>query len=348
MTAAGQQLLDTQGMREAHASLPDQIERAAAAARDLDGLPQHEWIEQVVILGMGGSGVAGDIVHAVTAPLSPVPVTVVKNYELPAFVGEGTLAFAMSFSGNTEEVLESATEAAVQGAKVVAVTSGGELERLATGWGSPISRIDVDVSQPRAALGALVAPPLVALERVGLFPGAGQWIAIAVDQLRARREQLLGDDSPAREIARRINRTIPLIHGGGALGATAAQRWKTQINENAKAPAFWAAQPELCHNEVVGWGQNGDVTRQVLSVIQLRHTAEHPQVDRRHQLVGDSMQEFVSDVIEVRAEGDGDLAQILDLMFIGDFVSLEMAFAEGIDPGPIVAIDELKAALHAR
>ena len=345
MTAG--QLLDTQGMREAHASMPDQIERAAAAARQLEGLPEHEWVEQVVILGMGGSGIAGDIVHAVTSPLSPVPITVVKNYELPAFVGEGTLAFAMSFSGDTEEVLEATTEAAIQGAKIVAVTSGGELERLATGWGSPISKIETDVTQPRAALGALVTPPLVALERVGLFPGATQWIALALEQLRRRREVLLGDDSPAREIARRIGRTIPVIHGGGALGATAAQRWKTQINENGKAPAFWSAQPELCHNEVVGWGQNGDVTRQMLSLVQLRHTAEHPQVDRRHQLVGESMQEFVADVIEVRAEGEGDLAQILDLVLVGDFVSLEMAFAEGIDPGPISAIDELKAALNA-
>lgn len=348
MTAAGAQLLDTQSMRDAHASLPDQIERAAAAARDLDGLPAHEWVEQVVVLGMGGSGIAGDVVHAVAAPLSPVPITVVKNYELPAFVGEGTLVFAMSFSGDTEEVLESATEAAVQGAKVVAVTSGGELERLASGWGSPISRIETDLSQPRAALGALVTPPLVALERVGLFPGATQWIALALDQLRRRRDELLGDSSPAKEIARRIGRTIPVVHGGGALGATAAQRWKTQINENAKAPAFWSAQPELCHNEVVGWGQNGDVTRQMLTLVQLRHAGEHPQVERRHQLVGESMHEFVSDVIEVRAEGEGDLAQVLDLMFIGDFVSLEMAFAEGIDPGPIVAIDELKAALNAR
>lgn len=348
MSAANTSVVDSQGMREAHASLPDQIERAAAAARELDGLPEHEWVEQVVILGMGGSGVAGDVVHAVTAPLSPVPVTVVKSYELPAFVGEGTLAFAMSFSGDTEEVIESATEAAVQGAKVVAVTSGGELERLATGWGSPISRIETDVSQPRAALGALVTPPLVALERVGLFPGATQWIALALDQLKRRRDELLSDASPARDIARRIARTIPVIHGGGALGTTAAQRWKTQINENAKAPAFWSSQPELCHNEIVGWGQNGDVTRQVLSLVQLRHTAEHPQVDRRHQLVGEAMREFVAEVIEVRSEGEGDLAQLLDLIFVGDFVSLEMAFNEGIDPGPIAAIDELKAALNAR
>ena len=347
MTAAGEKLLDTQGMREAHASMPDQIERAATAARHLEGLPDHDWVEQIVVLGMGGSGIAGDVVHAVTSALSPVPITVVKNYELPAFVGEGTLAFAMSFSGNTEEVLESATEAAVQGAKVVAVTSGGELERLASGWGSPISKIECDVSQPRAALGALVTPPLVALERVGLFPGATQWIALALEQLRRRREVLLSDASPARDIARRIGRTLPVIHGGGALGVAAAQRWKTQVNENAKAPAFWSAQPELCHNEVVGWGQNGDVTRQVLSLVQLRHNVEHPQVERRHQLVGESMREFVADVIEVRAEGEGDLAQLLDLIFVGDFVSLVLGFAEGIDPGPISAIDELKSALNA-
>ena len=129
---------------------------------------------------------------------------------------------------------------------------------------------------------------------------------------------------PARRprLARRIGRTFPLVHGGGAIGATAAQRWKTQINENAKAPAFWSAQPELCHNEICGWGQHGDVTRQLITAGALRHDDEHPQVARRFELVGELIREVVADVIEVRAEGEGDLAQLLDLILVGDFVSL--------------------------
>ena len=158
------------------------------------------------------------------------------------------------------------------------------------------------------------------------------------DELRAR-----GDSSPAAAIARRIGRTLPLIHGGGAIGAVAAQRWKTQVNENAKAPAFWSAQPELCHNEVCGWGQHGDVTRQVVTAIALRHDGEHPQVGRRFDLVGELLREVVADVIEVRAGGDGDLAQLLDLILFGDYVSLWMAVQAGIDPGPVPVLVEIKA-----
>jgi glucose/mannose-6-phosphate isomerase len=153
------------------------------------------------------------------------------------------------------------------------------------------------------------------------------------------------DKSDAAEIARRLGRTIPLVHGGGAVGATAAQRWKTQINENAKSPAFWSAQPELCHNEVCGWGQHGDVTRQIVTLVQLRHDGEHPQVSRRFQLVEELMREVVAGIVSVRAEGDGDLAQLLDLILMGDFVSLWLAAQEGIDPGPVPVLVELKRQL---
>ncbi|HEV7887547.1 MAG TPA: SIS domain-containing protein, partial [Acidimicrobiales bacterium] len=151
--------------------------------------------------------------------------------------------------------------------------------------------------------------------------------------------------SAAEELARRIGRTIPLMHSSGAMGTAAAQRWKTQVNENAKAPAFWAVQPELCHNEVAGWGQHGDVTRQVLSLIKLRHDNEHPQIMRRFELVDDLVREVVAGIEEVRAEGEGDLAQLLDLILFGDFVSLHMAYQEGIDPGPVDALVQVKQRL---
>jgi len=129
------------------------------------------------------------------------------------------------------------------------------------------------------------------------------------------------------------------------VGATAAQRWKTQVNENAKSPAFSSAQPELCHNEVCGWGQHGDVTRQILTLVQLRHDGEHPQVSRRFQLVEELIREVVAGIVSVRAEGDGDLAQLLDLVLMGDFVSLWLAAQEGIDPGPVPVLVDLKRQL---
>jgi glucose/mannose-6-phosphate isomerase len=337
--------LDTLGMFDVTAGLPEQVAQAALTARDLDGLPERQSIENVVVLGMGGSGVAGDILVAAAGPVMPVPVTVVKSYEPPHFVGESTLVFAVSFSGDTEETVEAATEAAMQGARLVIVTSGGELAKLASGWGAPVVPVPADIPKPRAALGAMAIPPLVVLEQIGLFPGASQWIELGVAQMQRRRDELVKDGNIAQELARRIGRTIPLVHGGGAIGATAAQRWKTQVNENPNAPAFWSSQPELCHNEFQGWGQHGDITRQILTLVALRHDGEHPQVMRRFELVAEEMREVVAGVEEVHAEGDGELAQLLDLILIGDFVSLHMAFQEGIDPGPIDALDSLKRRL---
>jgi glucose/mannose-6-phosphate isomerase len=267
---------------------------------------------------------------------------VVKSYDRPDFVGPGSLVFAISFSGDTEETVEAAGEAASAGASLVTVTSGGELGKLAEEWGAPIIEVPEEIPQPRAALAAMAVPPLIVLEEIGLFPGATQWVALAVDQLVRRRDALLRPGSVAEEVAARIGRTVPLVYGAHALGATAALRWKTQVNENAKSPAFWAVLPELCHNEIAGWGQHGDVTRQLITLINLRHDAEHPQVVRRIALVSELMREVVADVLEVRAQGEGDLAQLMDLVMIGDFVSLHLAAREGIDPGPVPVLGDLK------
>jgi glucose/mannose-6-phosphate isomerase len=339
--------LDSLGMMDVTLGLPEQVEAAADAGRGVEGLPRRELVENVVVLGMGGSGVAGDLLLAIAAPFMAVPVVVVKGYTPPAFVGEGTLVFAVSFSGDTEETLEAATEAAMQGAHIVAVTAGGELAHRATGWGAPVVPVPTDIPQPRAAIGAVAIPPLVVLEEIGLFPGASQWISLAVEQLRRRRDQLTASAAvnPARELARRIGRTVPLVYSSGAVGATAAMRWKNQFNENSKVPAFWNTYPELCHNEICGWGQHGDVTRQLLTVVNLRTDSEHPQVMRRFELVDDIVREVVASVEEVVAQGEGDLAQLMDLVLFGDCVSLYLAAQEGVDPGPVPILGELKAAL---
>jgi glucose/mannose-6-phosphate isomerase len=335
--------LDTQGMFSTAAGFPEQVFDAAARAKGLPGLPRRDRVEHVVVLGMGGSGVAGDVLAAAAGPFLPVPVVVSKGYELPAFVGEGSLVFAVSFSGNTEETVEAASAAAVEGASVVAVTQGGELGRLARSWGSPVVGVPDTIPQPRAGLGALAIPPLVVLEEIGLFPGAQQWIDLAIEQLQQRRDELTTDGNMAEQLAKRIGRTLPIMFGGGATGAVAASRWKNQINENAKVPAFWNAHPELCHNEVAGWGQHGDLTRQVFTLVNLRHEYEHPQVARRFEVVDGLLAEVVSSIQTVHAEGEGQLAQLLDLVMIGDFTSLHLAANEGLDPGPIPALDHVKA-----
>jgi glucose/mannose-6-phosphate isomerase len=340
-------VLDTTGMWDVTANLPEQVFDASVAARGLDGLPGKERIEHIVVLGMGGSGIAGDVLVAAAGPFLPIPVLVSKGYETPAYVGETSLVFAISYSGNTEEIVEAAQSAAVEGARMVVITAGGELGRLAESWGVPWIHLPTDIPFPRAGLGAMAIPPMIVLEEMGLFPGAQVWVDEAVEQLRKRRDAMTGEKSPARELAQRIGRTIPLLYGGGALGEAAAKRWKADINENPNAPAFWNVNPELCHNELQGWGQHGDVTRQVFTLVKLRHEFEHPQIARRFELIEPAMLEVTAGIEEVWAEGEGQLAQVLDLAMYGDFVSLEMAAMEGIDPGPIPALEDLKNALRA-
>jgi glucose/mannose-6-phosphate isomerase len=331
------------------AGLPEQVEAAVGLAAGIGGLPDHEIIENVVVLGMGGSGIAGDVLASVAGPFMPVPVVVAKGYECPSFVGDNTLCFAVSFSGNTEEIIESATEAAAAGARMVVLSSGGQLADLAASWRAPWIQLPGDIPMPRAGIGAVAIPPMVVLEQMGLFPGGSAWITEAIAQLTRRRDQLVaaGPASPALALARAIGGTIPIIYGGGPLGHTAAMRWKNQVNENAKAPAFAHTYPELCHNEICGWGQHGDVTRQVLTLVQLRHDDEHPQVARRVELVREIVEEVVGSVQEVRAEGEGPLAQLFDLVLFGDFVSLHLAYEVGVDPGPIPVLDDIKARLAA-
>jgi glucose/mannose-6-phosphate isomerase len=344
MTGVDETVLDSLDMFGLTARFPEQVAQAVEVAAGVEGLPSAEEVANVVVLGMGGSGIAGDVLAAVGGPFVPVPIVVAKGYAPPSFVGPGTLCFAVSYSGNTEETIEAAQAAAAAGARMVVVTAGGELGDLAPSWQAPHVPVPHDIPMPRAGLGALAVPLVLLLEQIGLFPGAGGWVDAAVTQLESRRAALEAGDQ-AQRIARTIGRTIPLVFGAGPLGAVAAARWKAQVNENAKAPAFSASFPELCHNEIVGWGQNGDVTRQVFTLVELRHDEEHPQELRRFELVRDLMAEVVHEVVEVRAEGEGSLAQLFDLTLVGDFVSLHMAAQEGIDPGPIAVLDDLKRAL---
>jgi len=338
---------DSVGMWDLTAGLPEQVREAAAVAGRTEGLPEGRTFSDVIVLGMGGSGIAGDVVVAAAAEALSVPAAVSKSYALPSWVGPASLVFAVSCSGNTEETVSAATAAFERGATVVTVSSGGRLVELAEAHGGPVVAVPATIPQPRAAFGAMAVPPLVILERLGLLPGAGQQIDQAVDQLSRRRDQLVLPDSPADAVARRIGRTFALVHGGPGFGTVAAQRWKTQINENAKAPAFSAAQPELCHNEIVGWGQDGDVTRQVITLVTLRQSGEHPQVARRFDLISEIMLEVVADVVAVWAEGTGPLAQFFDLVLFGDFVSLHLAGHAGVDPGPVPILVEIKERLAA-
>ena len=341
--------VDTLDFAGAVATLPEQFGEALAAASSVDlGAVAGAAITNVAVCGMGGSGISGDVLAVAGSHDLSVPVTVLKQYRAPRFVGPGTLFFAMSYSGGTEETLAAAAAALSAGAQVVAVCSGGELARLAGDAGAPVFGCPPGF-MPRAALGHLATPLFVVCDRLGLLPGGETAVKAAQAQAARRRDacrpEVAGQANPARELARRIGRTFPLIWGTGALGAVAAYRWKADINENAKAPAFSNAYPELDHNEICAFGQHGDVTRQLVTLVELRHDHEHPQLARRVAATRAIVDETVASVLEVRAEGEGRLGQLVDLMYLGDWVSLYLAFDAGVDPGPIDAIARLKSEL---
>lgn len=350
-------MIDSLDLRGAALGLGDQVAGAMATAAEVP-LPQLRLpgegggrdlaatdIENIVVLGMGGSGLAGDVLADVAGPFLSVPVVVHKGYGVPNFIDHRSLVFAVSFSGDTEETVEAAGLAAEAGAQLVAISRGGALAGVAESVGAPLVPIDAVIPMPRAGVGAVAVPPLVILERLGMFPGAGEWLGAAVDQLQRRAGELADGPNVASNLAAAIGRAFPLAYGGGGLGSVAAWRFKNQCNENAKLPAFANTYPELCHNELAGWGQGGDITRQILHLVHFRHEFEHPQIARRMAWVAEVLDEVVAGASEVVAAGDGPLAQLFDLILIGDIASLDLAATEGVDPGPIPILLELKSFL---
>jgi len=338
--------VDSLSMWEATIGLPEQISAAVQAAASAGGY-RTSTITGVVVLGVGDCGFAGDVLAMVAAPEMAVPLTVVTSCELPAYVGPGSLVLATSWSGDTAETVAAAESAYKAGATVVAISAGGRLARLAEDQGSPVLTMPAGVPRPRAALGAAVAMPLVLLERLGLLERMTARLTASVEYLSRRRDLLAAVGSPPAEVARRIGRTFPLVHGSPGPAGLAARRWKTQVNENAKSPAWWSVQPDLARGEIAGWGQHGDITRQILTLLSLRHGGEHPMVVKSFELVEEAMLEVVGDVLTVRTEAPEAISRFFDLALFGDLVSLHLAAREGIDPGPVPVVDEIEARLSS-
>jgi glucose/mannose-6-phosphate isomerase len=198
----------------------------------------------------------------------------------------------------------------------------------------------------RDALGAVVAPVIVVCEQLGLLPGAGGALEAAAAALAVRRDALLRPDGGvARAIARGIGRTFPVIHGGEGIGVVAARRWAGQIAMTAKTQAFAGAEPDRSAVGIAGYGQAGDVTRQLVTLVALRTDFEGAHVAQRFMLAQEYATEAVASIVTVRATGADALTQLLDLALIGDFVAIHLALAEGLDPRPVPVNDDIAGRL---
>ncbi|WP_245574316.1 bifunctional phosphoglucose/phosphomannose isomerase [Desulfovirgula thermocuniculi] len=337
---------DTTGMLEALWELPEQCARAWELGLAA-GVPFMGEVRHVLVTGLGGSAIGGDFLRVYAAKASFVPVVVNRDYVLPAFTGPHTLVFAVSYSGNTEETLSAYREARQKGATVVAVTSGGRLAEVASQENVPLIRVPGGLA-PRAATGYLFLPTLAVMQRMGLVPDAGGEVAELVEVLRALREELgpqvPREENPAKRLAANMHGRIPVIWGASGTSEVAAQRWKGQINENAKAPAYWNVFPELNHNELVGFEHPAELLAQ-LYVVMLRDPQDHPRVQKRFALTREIVEKAVAGMAEVEARGQGLLARMYSLVYVGDYASVYLALLYGVDPGPVKVIDQLKARL---
>ena len=336
---------DPSDMLGAVAALPTNVTEAYGNGRAADGLPELDGITSVVCCGMGGSAVAGDVLKASFRDRLGLPVEVNRSPILPAFAGPHTLVVVSSYSGNTAETLAAFHEAVDRGCRVLAITGGGTLEDECAARGLPAVRVPGGL-QPRAAVGHLTFAMLGALEAAGLAPRLTDDVAEVVEVLTTGVAQLSPgvprERNQAKGLAEAVGERIPVVWGTDGVASIAAMRWKTQMNENGKIPAFFSSMSELDHNEVVGWtSPYGDRC----AVIGLRHDAEPGEISPRFPLSADIAREAGAVYEEVRTTTRSALATLFGLVIVGDFTSCYVALRRGVDPTPVAVIDRLKAAL---
>jgi glucose/mannose-6-phosphate isomerase len=338
-------LCDPAGMIRAVLALPQQVREGwtlgqSARLPRLAKSPEH-----LVVCGMGGSAIGGDLLAGYLAPVLPLPMVVVRGYDLPAFVGPRSVVIAASYSGTTEETLAAVAQAERVHATVWPITSGGQLAH-------PVKRAALVVPgglAPRAALGYLMLPALAALARWELIPSPDAEVEEAAAVLEDVAAEC-GPDvpavrNPAKRLAQELAGRIPAVYAASPALEPAARRWKCQINENSKTLATWNAFPELNHNETVGWGAAPAIAGHFAAVLLLDGT-EPPRIMRRIRLTTDLALGPASGVHEVRGRGKGRLARLLSLVMIGDLVSVYLAYLRGVDPTPVEIIEAIKQGLR--
>ena len=348
---------DPQDMRAAVRAFPDHLDVGWTRAAAVDNLERFfespgeqafdpAELNGVVLVGMGGSAIGGDLVRTLVQAESPVPFEVVRGYTLPTYVGERTLVVASSYSGGTEETLAAYTEAVERGARVVVVTSGGEISERAEAAGQPTVAIPGGL-QPRAALGYSLGAVLRLARALGLLslPDADYHEALQEAKDRSTLHDLDSDENPARALSEAYVDRLPVVYTAAGLMEAVAMRWRTQIHENAKHPAVGNVFPELGHNEIMGFESGPEDLLGRMHVEVLRDRDDHPQVQKRYAATRALVEGRVHGWTEVESEGESRLARVLSLVQLGDAASFWLAVRKGVDPTPVETIQALKKTL---
>ena len=334
--------LDVLATQEAFAA---QCREGWAVGTGAAELPSADGVDSVVVLGMGGSGAAGDVLQTVVEPRLPIPLRVIKGYgPLPEWIGRNTLAIAVSYSGDTEETIAGLTEVHERGGRSVTISSGGRMAELARIYGTCHITVPSGL-QPRAALGYLAMPALAALSGVGLVPDFAEDVAETVEVLgdieaRCHRKRPVAEN-PAKDLAAKLAGLVPVIYGCDGVGAAAARRFKCDLNESGKVPAFWNALPELDHNEIVAWSRPS----KDFVVTMILDSGDSERLMERWGVTRSLIEHAVSGVIELCTVGVSTLARLMSMVLLGQFASIYLAIGAGEDPGVVPILDEIKKQL---
>ena len=340
--------LDPDGMLNRIQEFPDQIETSWNAATSIELPATYRDINKVVILGMGGSAIGGDLLKSLILPEARLPVIIHRDYNLPFFIDDKTLVIASSYSGQTEETLSAFKEALHTNSKKLVITTGGKLKELALQNDIPVFLFNYN-SQPRAALGY----------SFGYLAGIFHTLGIIADKKDEIRETILNvrnviskvdvivpyENNTAKQLAAEIMERIVIIYGAGILSEV-AHRWKTQLNENSKTWAFYEVFPELNHNAIVGYEFPKDLAGKVF-IVMLRTNAIHKRILKRYELVTSIIENAGINYMLIDAEGNSLLSQMMSLLVFGDYVSFYLAILYGTDPSPVNVIQYLKGQMSS-
>jgi glucose/mannose-6-phosphate isomerase len=295
----------------------------------------------LVVCGMGGSAIGGDLAAAALGDRATRPIRTIRGYGLDPWTSDDALVLCASYSGDTEETLACFEAAGITGAPRVAVTTGGKLAAAAREEGVPVIGIPSGM-QPRAAVVYMTVAALECAALSGAAPGLHTEIDAAAELLRKLAAEWgpdAGDDSLPKALARRLQGKVPVIHGADPTMAP-ARRWKSQLNENAKTAAFASVLPEANHNEICGWDSGGN-----LAGVFLEDPDQHPRIRERIELTAKLLDDFGAPTERIEVAGDSRLERVLGLVLLGDLVSVYVAALGGVDPTPVEPIERFKAAL---
>ena len=346
MNRASISKFDPSNMRRLLMQFPQQITDALEIGKKADIPFALAGVKNVVLTGLGGSAIGGDLLRSYLAEQMSIPFMVNRHYFLPEFVDTSSLVIVSSYSGNTEETIAAHKDAARRGARVLCISTNGETEKLAKGYGHPLIKIPPGLP-PRAALGYSFFPILMALRRLGAINVKDSEIRETVTLLKKKGTAYADASSkknPALRLASELYGKLVVVYSAADRFDVVNLRWRGQFAENSKVLAFGHVIPEMNHNELVGWNVLKNQMKN-LAVVFLRDGKDYRRVQLRMEINKSIIAKYTDHLIEVHSEGKSLLARMFSLIHLGDWTSFYLAILNGVDPTPVRVIDYLKSEL---